>query len=157
MPTKRSTDEVIKWFYPSITKSILNDSIAWATQYTNIPQSDINAILHARKSLQFKDGGPQQIRDNPNRVESATAAWGPCDLSSSHKTQRSLPAQECIVGNLMKPDLDGKCLVPEIVQRAASDTAQCTAQACVVDHARQDPIITLNLSANKDTQLKLII
>ncbi|XP_068673499.1 uncharacterized protein [Montipora foliosa] len=38
-------------FYPSITESLLDQSIDWATQFTAITDSDIRIIKHARKSL----------------------------------------------------------------------------------------------------------
>ena len=68
----RNTTEAISWFqsikdkqrkslisfdivdfYPSISESLLDRSIAWAQQFTIISPKDIAIIKHARKSLLF--------------------------------------------------------------------------------------------------------
>ena len=40
----------IESFYPSIKEKLLTDSITFAKQYTNIPDRDIDIIMHSRKS-----------------------------------------------------------------------------------------------------------
>jgi len=45
----------IENFYPSITEKLLTDSINFAKQYTNIPDRDIDIIMHSRKSLLFNN------------------------------------------------------------------------------------------------------
>ena len=40
-------------FYPSITESLLKKAIEFAKNFTEIPQKDMNIIMHARKSLLF--------------------------------------------------------------------------------------------------------
>ena len=56
-------------FYPSITESLLDQSIDWATQFTAITDSDIRIIKHARKSLLFHDGLPWVKRDSSNAFD----------------------------------------------------------------------------------------
>ena len=56
-------------FYPSITESLLDQSIDWATQFTAITDSDIRIIRHARKSLLFHDGLPWVKRDSSNAFD----------------------------------------------------------------------------------------
>ena len=51
-------------FYPSITESLPDQSIDWATQFTAITDSDIRIIKHARKSLLFHDGLSRVKRDS---------------------------------------------------------------------------------------------
>ena len=50
-------------FYPSISAELLTDALDFARQYTEIPSNDIEVILHARKSLLFKDGTAWAKRD----------------------------------------------------------------------------------------------
>ena len=44
-------------FYPSISESLLDRSIAFARTYTTVSESDIAIIKHARKSLLFSKSG----------------------------------------------------------------------------------------------------
>ena len=43
----------IEEFYPSISKDLLLNSIEYAKQFTSIKQSDIDIMMHARKSILF--------------------------------------------------------------------------------------------------------
>ena len=54
----------IESFYPSITEKLLTDSINFAKQYTNIPDPDIDIIMHSRKSLLFNNGNAWIKKDN---------------------------------------------------------------------------------------------
>ena len=45
----------IEEFYPSISKDLLLNSIEYAKQFTSIKQSDIDIVMHARKSILFND------------------------------------------------------------------------------------------------------
>ena len=54
----------IESFYPSITEKLLTDSINFAKQYTNIPDRDIDIIMHSRKSLLFNNGNAWIKKDN---------------------------------------------------------------------------------------------
>ena len=56
-------------FYPSITESLLDQSIDWATQFTAITDSDIRIIKHARKSLLFHDSLLWVKRDSSNAFD----------------------------------------------------------------------------------------
>ncbi len=70
----RNSSEVIKWFekfsindnctfiqfdvcefYPSISESLLTNSIEYARSYCKISQNDVNIIMHARQSLLFSE------------------------------------------------------------------------------------------------------
>ena len=54
----------IENFYPSITEKLLTDSINFAKQYTNIPDRDIDIIMHSRESLLFNNGNAWIKKDN---------------------------------------------------------------------------------------------
>jgi len=54
----------IESFYPSITEKLLTDSINFAKQYTNIPDRDIDIIMHSRKSLLFNNDKAWIKKDN---------------------------------------------------------------------------------------------
>ena len=54
----------IESFYPPITEKLLTDSINLAKQYTNIPDRDIDIIMHSRKSLLFNNGNAWIKKDN---------------------------------------------------------------------------------------------
>ena len=54
----------IESFYPSITEKLLTDSINFAKQYTNIPDRDIDIIMHSRKSLLSNNGNAWIKKDN---------------------------------------------------------------------------------------------
>ena len=54
----------IESFYPSITEKLLTDSINFAKQYTDIPDQDINIIMHSRKSLLFNNDKAWIKKDN---------------------------------------------------------------------------------------------
>ena len=43
----------IESFYPSISEDVLKMSINYAKQFINIPERDIDIIMHSRKSLLF--------------------------------------------------------------------------------------------------------
>ena len=81
----RNTDDAISWFksiddkhrksfisfdivdfYPSITEDLLDQTIEWAKQYTEISANDIKVIKHARKSLLFHNNmaWSKQISNN---------------------------------------------------------------------------------------------
>ena len=68
----RNTQSVVEWFsnikeksscsflvfdivdyYPSISESLLIESLAYAKQFTSISEDDVQIIMHARKSLLF--------------------------------------------------------------------------------------------------------
>ena len=42
-------------YYPSITKKLLNDALAWASQIVHITDEEKNIILSSKKSLLYKD------------------------------------------------------------------------------------------------------
>ena len=44
---------VIESFYPSISEELLKMSINYAKQFINIPERDIDIIMHSRKSVLF--------------------------------------------------------------------------------------------------------
>ena len=50
-------------FYPSISESLLKDALAFAKQYLDILDEDIEIILHTRKSLLFSQGRAWMKRD----------------------------------------------------------------------------------------------
>ena len=50
-------------FYPSITETILEQALTFASQFTEVTNEEKNIILHARKSLLFKDGKPWVKKD----------------------------------------------------------------------------------------------
>ena len=50
-------------FYPSISAELLTEALDFAKQHMEIPSNDIEVILHARKSLLFKDGSAWAKRD----------------------------------------------------------------------------------------------
>jgi hypothetical protein len=48
----------IEQFYPSISQQLLTDAINFAKQHIQIKKIDVDTIMHARKSLLYKDGDP---------------------------------------------------------------------------------------------------
>ncbi len=40
-------------FYPSISENLLNDALQWAKEFTTVPDIDIEAIMHARRTLLY--------------------------------------------------------------------------------------------------------
>ena len=67
-------------FYPSITESLLDQSIDWATQFTAITDSDIRIIKHARKSLLFHDGLPWVKRDSSNAFDVTMGSYDGAEI-----------------------------------------------------------------------------
>ncbi|XP_044172000.1 uncharacterized protein LOC122956391 [Acropora millepora] len=67
-------------FYPSITESLLDQSIDWATQFTAITVSDIRIIKHARKSLLFHDGLPWVKRDSSNAFDVTMGSYDGAEI-----------------------------------------------------------------------------
>ena len=53
-------------FYPSITEQLLDRAISRASQFTDITDTDINIIKHARKSLLFHKNRTWSKRDTDN-------------------------------------------------------------------------------------------
>ena len=45
-------------FYPSITNKLLEKSLTFASQFSNISVEDIRIIKHTKKTTLFKDGTP---------------------------------------------------------------------------------------------------
>lgn len=66
--------------YPSITESLLDQSIDWATQFTAITDSDIRIIKHARKSLLFHDGLPWVKRDSSNAFDVTMGSYDGAEI-----------------------------------------------------------------------------
>ena len=56
----------VKDFYPSITESLMELSLRFASEFINIEDRELQAIRHARKWLLFKDGEPWRKRENEN-------------------------------------------------------------------------------------------
>ena len=73
----RNTSDVVNWFnnikdktsqtmicfnicdfYPSISSSLLQKSLTFASQYTNITEEEIHIITHTKKTTFYKDGNP---------------------------------------------------------------------------------------------------
>ena len=73
----RNTGDVVNWFnnikdktsqtmicfdicdfYPSISSSLLQKSLTFASQYTNITEEEIHIITHTKKTTLYKDGNP---------------------------------------------------------------------------------------------------
>ena len=73
----KSTNDTLEWFaslknkgkltflkfdvqsmYPSITETLLIDSMEFAKQYINIAEDDANIIMHSRKTFLFSNGMP---------------------------------------------------------------------------------------------------
>ena len=50
-------------FYPSITETLLSKALVWAQKHIEIPESEIDVIHHARKSLLFCGGKTWMKRD----------------------------------------------------------------------------------------------
>ena len=67
-------------FYPSITESLLDQSIDWAAQFTTITDSDIRIIKHARKSLLFHDGLPWVKRDSSNAFDVTMGSYDGAEI-----------------------------------------------------------------------------
>ena len=67
-------------FYPSITESLLDQSIDWATQFTAITDSDIRIIKHARKSLLFHDGLPWVKRDSSHAFDVTMGSYDGAEI-----------------------------------------------------------------------------
>ena len=67
-------------FYPSITESLLDQSIDWATQFTAITDSDIRIIKHARKSLLFHDGLSWVKRDSSNAFDVTMGSYDGAEI-----------------------------------------------------------------------------
>ena len=51
-------------FYPSITENLLNKAIKHAKQYTEITNSEIDIIMHTKRTLVFNNGKPWKKKDN---------------------------------------------------------------------------------------------
>ena len=84
----RSTQTVLKWFtnlkdkkslkfivfdivdfYPSISEELLNDALQWAKKFTTIPDIDIEAIMHARRTLLYDtENRPWIKRDSTSKA-----------------------------------------------------------------------------------------
>ena len=56
-------------FYPSITRKLLEKSLAFASQCCRISESDKNIILHACESFLFKDGAPWTKKSTQNNFD----------------------------------------------------------------------------------------
>ena len=53
-------------FYPSITETLFNNAIEFARQHTSIPESDLDIIRQARKTLLYHNGQPWTKKDDPS-------------------------------------------------------------------------------------------
>jgi len=67
-------------FYPSITESLLDQSIDWATQFTAITDSDMPIIKHARKSLPFHDGLTWVKHDSSNAFDVTMGSYDGAEI-----------------------------------------------------------------------------
>ena len=56
-------------FYPSITEDLLSQALTYAQQSAPIDQSEIDVIMHARKSLLFESGQPWMKREKDNAFD----------------------------------------------------------------------------------------
>ena len=45
-------------FYPSISSSLLQKSLTFASQYTSITEEEMHIITHMKKATLYKDGTP---------------------------------------------------------------------------------------------------
>ena len=70
----------IKDFYPSITKNILMKSIKFAQKYTEIDDTTINIILHARKSLLFDESGSWIKKDDDNLFDVTQGSYDGAEI-----------------------------------------------------------------------------
>ena len=53
-------------YYPSITEDLLRQALRFAAQYTNVSKSDVDIIMHARRSLLFDASKTWVKKDNAN-------------------------------------------------------------------------------------------
>lgn len=67
-------------FYPSITKKIFEDSLHWAKSIINIPEDDINIILHSRESYLFFNNKPW-IRKNRENFDVTMGSFDGAECS----------------------------------------------------------------------------
>ena len=56
-------------FYPSISEKLLQESLEFAKQYTDITPEDIRIIMHARRSILFSDNNVWCKKNNPNMFD----------------------------------------------------------------------------------------
>ena len=54
----------IENFYPSISEKLLGDALRFAKEHVKIKKADMDTILHARKSLLYKQGEPWMKKDS---------------------------------------------------------------------------------------------
>ena len=75
----------IKDFYPSIKEKLLNEALAFADKYVEIPNEDKVIINHARKSLLFNNGDTWMKKDS-GLFDVTMGAWDGaevCELSGT--------------------------------------------------------------------------
>ena len=56
-------------FYPSISEKLLQESLEFAKQFTDITPEDIRVIMHARKSILFSENNVWCKKNNPNMFD----------------------------------------------------------------------------------------
>lgn len=67
-------------FYPSISESLLDQSIEWAKQFTVISERDIGIIKHARKSLLFHDNHAWVKRNSTNAFDVTMGSYDGAEI-----------------------------------------------------------------------------
>ena len=67
-------------FYPSITEDLLNKAISWAEQFITIPDEQIKAIRHTRKSLLFNDNKPWVKRQCSNSFDVTMGSYDGAEI-----------------------------------------------------------------------------
>ena len=74
-------------FYPSITETILDNSISFALQHTSVAEEDLRIIKHCRKSLLYNDNEPWKKKDTDSCFDVTMGSYDGaeiCELVGTH-------------------------------------------------------------------------
>lgn len=81
-------------FYPSITRDLLQSALTFAQQYTAIKPSEIDIIMHARKSLLFENGRAWQKKEKDGTFDVTMGSFDgaeACELVGAYILSKLAP------------------------------------------------------------------
>jgi len=81
-------------FYPSITQDLLRKALEFAQQYCSVDPSDIEIIMHARKSLLFEGGRAWQKKDKDTTFDVTMGSYDgaeACELVGAYILSKLAP------------------------------------------------------------------
>ena len=73
----------IESFYPSITLELLEEALAWASQYIHVTEQEKQVVLQACKTFLYNKGEPWVKKGNTNLPHPTRQSWRGVDTPTS--------------------------------------------------------------------------